>query len=337
MWPRKALLIAIVPLGVAGCGGLLDPDEPGNLVPLTVEEDPSLPALELNHTRFHLETFGDPARPVIVFLHGGPGGDYRSLLRLKEGYDRPSLSESYFLVFWDQRSSGLSRRHDKEDLNIDVFTEDLLALVNHFSPAAPVVLIGDSWGGMYATEFINRHPDRVCGAVLIEPGPLTGEAMERIKGDMFDLYLGAEWLNDFVWSQQFLSPDDHARMDYQKALGYRESQPKFHQSLDEDPAPFWRLGAAASRYLQEDGQDEDGEFDYDFTTNLESFAGSVRFIASGWNEVLGAEFQREQMGFYPRADLRVVPESGHDLQWVKPAETLRWIHDYLEELKGRPL
>lgn len=329
-------IVLLVPLlvGAIGCGDLLDPDEPGNLVPLTVDEDSSLPALNLNGTRVHLETFGDPGLPVIVFLHGGPGGDYRSLLRLKEGYDLPPLSDSYRLVFWDQRSSGLSRRHDKEDLTLGIFVEDLRELVDRFSPDAPVVLIGDSWGGMYATEFINRHPERVRGAVLIEPGPLTGERMERIKDDMFDLDFGAEWLNDFVWAQQFLSPDDHARMDYQRALGYRDSQPRFHQDMTVDPAPWWRFGAAASRYVQEDGQDGHGQFVYDFTTNLSTFPGPVRFLASEWNEVLGIEFQTEQMGSYPRADLRVVAGAGHDLQWVKAAETLHWIHEYLEGLEN---
>ena len=120
-------------------------------------------------------------------------------------------------------------------------------------------------------------------------------------------------------------------VDYQRLLGYRESQPKFHQSFDEDPAPVWRLGAAANRYIEEDGQD-DGRFVYDFTTNLDAFEQPVRFIASGWNEVLGEDFQLEQANDYPYADVRVVPGAGHDLQWVKPAETLRWIRDYLNGL-----
>ena len=37
------LLLAVT----AGCSGLLDPDDPGNLVPGTVDDDPSLPAVEL--------------------------------------------------------------------------------------------------------------------------------------------------------------------------------------------------------------------------------------------------------------------------------------------------
>ena len=38
---------------------LHDFDEPGNLVPKTVVEDPLLPRIEVNGTTLHGETFGD--------------------------------------------------------------------------------------------------------------------------------------------------------------------------------------------------------------------------------------------------------------------------------------
>ena len=63
----------IITLTFTGCGGLLDPDEPGNLVPKTVAEDPLLPRIEVNGTLLHAEAFGDIHNPIIIFLHGGPG------------------------------------------------------------------------------------------------------------------------------------------------------------------------------------------------------------------------------------------------------------------------
>lgn len=104
---------AVVALGACD---ILDPTEPGYLVPPTVAEDSSLPAIEMNGSRFHIQTFGDPANPVIIFLHGGPGGDHRSLLRMGERHDGYSLADEYFLVYWDQRGAGLSARHDKDVL-----------------------------------------------------------------------------------------------------------------------------------------------------------------------------------------------------------------------------
>lgn len=323
------------PLAVLAAGACttLDPGEPGNLVPPTVAEDPGLPAIEMNGSGFHLETFGHPASPVIVFLHGGPGGDYRSLLALGARVNGYSLADDYFLVYWDQRGAGLSRRHDRRTLTLDAYDADLDSLVNRYSPGRPVYLIGASWGGMYATEYINRHPDRVAGAVLIEPGPLDGATYEQVKDDMFDLDLTAEWLNDVAWSNQFLSPDDHIRLDYQRLLGLRESQPRFHQRK-KNPEPMWRMGAAVNRYLQEDGQNGQGVADYDFTTDLDRFTTPVLFIAGSKSEVLGEDFQRKQMAHYPAASLEVVAGAGHDVNWTHPSEVLALVRDYLESVKG---
>jgi len=334
---RVAQWITAAAGGVAGFLALgcetLDPGAPGNLVPPTVAEDASLPAIEMNGSRFHLQTFGDPANPVIVFLHGGPGGDYRGMLRLAERRDGYSLTDEYFLVFWDQRGSGLSMRHDRAVLTIDQYVNDLNTLVDRYSPGRPVLLIGESWGGMFATRYINQYPERVAGAVLIEPGPLDGATMERVKDDVRGSPLGSEWLNDYAWASQFLSPDDHARMDYERAIGMRDGQPRYHQSTA-DPQLSWRLGAVASRYITEDGQDENGVFNYDFTANLAAFTTPVLFIAGAWSEVQGPSLQEEQVLRYPSASLQVVDGAGHDVAWVKASEVLANVRTYLDALKG---
>jgi proline iminopeptidase len=327
-WAPLALLV------LGACDDMMDPGEPGYLVPPTVAEDTSLPAIDMNGSRFHLETFGNPTDPVIIFLHGGPGGDYRSLLRMGERFDGTRLADEYFLVYWDQRGTGLSMRHDKDVLTLDIYTDDLNAVVNRYAPGRQVFLIGHSWGGMYATQYINEYPARVAGAVLIEPGPLDGPTFESIKNDMFDLNLGAEWLNDWAWNSQFLSPDDHARMDYERMLGLKESQPRYHQQMDVDPAPFWRLGAAASRYLKEDGEDEAGVAIYDFTNHLSAYSTPVLFISGSLNEVIGEAFQREQMLQYPSASLVVVDGAGHDLEWTHTREVLSHVREYLDAREG---
>lgn len=256
------------------------------------------------------------------------------MLRLLEGHGGEPLTASHRVILWDQRGSGLSRRHDADEITIDLYVEDLLALTDYFSPTEPVLLVGHSWGGMYATEFINRHPERVRGAVLIEPGPLTGERMKEIEEDYMSFDFTQEWLNDYAWSQLFFTPDDHARWDYQYSLGYLDSQPKFHMNTDTDPYPYWRWGAAAGRYVEEDGLDENGDYAWDFTDNLSAYTGNVLFIASGWNEVIGETFQRDQAQDYPQAEVRVVPDVGHDLEWAKAGEVLGLIREYLATVEA---
>jgi proline iminopeptidase len=71
-------------------------------VPNTVATDPTIPHIEIDGVVFHAETFGDPQNPTVVVVHGGPGGNYGYLLNLHQ------LENDYFVVFYDQRGSGLS-------------------------------------------------------------------------------------------------------------------------------------------------------------------------------------------------------------------------------------
>lgn len=332
-WRRfRWLTLALPALAAAACE-TLEPGESGNLVPRTVAEDPTIPAIDMNGSRFHLETRGNPANPVVILLHGGPGIDYRGLLRLVERHDGYSLSDEYFVVLWDQRGGGLSKRHDRADVSVAIMVADLDSLIERFSPGRPVFLIGHSWGAMYATRYISEFPQKVAGAVLMESGPLDGATMERLKADISPLQLGSERINDVVWHTQFFTPDDHARMDFGLAVGSRDAQPKYHVSTT-DPAPLWRLGAAVNEWIMGDVMNDDGVFVYDFTTNLAAFTRPVLFIAGGLSEVVGQTLQAQQMTRFPSSSLVVVPNVGHELQWEKPAETLAFIRTYLTARQG---
>jgi proline iminopeptidase len=328
---RSRITLTLAALGTA-CQ-TLSPSDPGNLVPRTVTEDPMLPAIDMNGTRFHLETVGNPANPVIIFLHGGPGGDYRSMLPMAATYNGRSLADDHFLVFWDQRGAGLSARVGSSTLTIARYREDLDSLVNRYSPGRPVTLIGVSWGGMYATDYINNHPSKVAGAVLIEPGPMDGATAERLKDDIAEFDLGAEWLNDAAWSSGFLTPDDHVRMDYDRLLAMKDGQPRYHQSRSH-PEIGWRQGAAANKYVIESGQDGSGRFSYDFTTHLSAYRTPVLFIAGSLSEVLGPSLQQQQVHHFPAGTLQVVSGAGHDVAWIKTSEVIAHVRTYIDAQTG---
>jgi proline iminopeptidase len=252
----------------------LDPSEDGNLVPKTADEDPSIPQRSFNGSTFHLETFGDPSGPVIVMLHGGPGLDYRGLLRLRNEVDGERLEDHHLVVFWDQRSAGLSRRHAESEITIDAYDADLTWILDELSPGRPAVLVSQSWGGMYATRYIAHHPEKVAGAVLMEPGPLTGELFSEIAGEIQKLDFFSEWLNDLAWAEHIVTPSDHARADYLRALGsYGNSEPALHHSTA-DRMPFWRLGAVVNVAFARSGI-AGGKPVYDFTQGLDRFTKPV--------------------------------------------------------------
>lgn len=311
---------------LTGCE-LLDPSEPGNLVPLTVMEDDTLPSLQLSGTKLHLERLGPPDGDVIIVLHGGPGDDYRYMQRLNNRVNGRALSDSYQVVFWDQRGSGLSQRHPLEELSVKLYMRDLHELVEFFAPGdQQVIFLAHSWGGQYATAYIDQHPEKVAGAILMEPGDLTKALAAQLKASL-DLGLDSEWINDWMWGRQLLSLDDHAQFDYYLSMGSRGAQPI---RINEDTSPWWRLGAGVKKALYLD-QLADG---YDFATDLSGFDAPVLFIAGEADQDLSASFQRLQLPTYPNATLKTLEGAGHtDIVWARVDESLVYIFDYLDELQ----
>ena len=275
-------------VGVLALGACMDPDEPGNLVPATVVEDATLPRIEVAGALLHAETFGGPAAPTVVVLHGGPGSDYRALLPL-----RALADDGYRVVFWDQRGTGLSQRFDASTYSFASYLEDLRLVVEHTVPAGqPFVFVGHSWGAMYATWFINEYGDyggRLRGAVLSEPGGFNSAQIEAfIARLMASVALTGEQLNDATWSRQFMSAADHARADYLAALFSLRSAPSEHQN-PAHPRAMWRAGAVVGDTLKTLADEQP----FDWTTNLDAFNHKVLFLRGDLNSVATPAYQHE--------------------------------------------
>jgi proline iminopeptidase len=324
---RKSLLLLLSVPALALGTGCLDPGDPGNLVPKTVTEDPTLPQIEINGAHLHAETFGDPTAPTVVVLHGGPGEDYRSMLGLQALAD-----DGYRVVFWDQRGSGLSERFDADTYTWAVYLEDLRQVVDQMTtPGQPYVFIGHSWGAMYLTWFINEYGDdggRLRGAILSDPGGFTKAQLDAfMKRYMASIDLTGEQFNDALWAGQFLSAEDQARADYMRMLMAIRGLPAIH-SDPARPTPRWREGAVVSAALLKLA-DDDG---FDFTTHLQSFDHEVLFLRSELDTATPLEQQQELAASYPSADLITIPGTGHELVWDAPAEYLAHTRDYFQAI-----
>lgn len=108
--------------------------------------------------------------PVLLWLHGGPGGAERPLFRL---YDR-DLEDQFVVAYWDQRGAGRSwdREADPAKLTIDQMLADTDAVVDTLRGAygdEGVALVGHSWGAALALLYAARHPETVAAMVAVNP------------------------------------------------------------------------------------------------------------------------------------------------------------------------
>lgn len=111
-WILRLVALGIVAV-VAGAAVLLFVTRNVPPVPLTVANDPDLPVITLSGVDLHGTITGREDAPLVIVLHGGPGGDHRSLLPLAE------LSDQFRVLFFDQRGAGLSQRLPASALTLD--------------------------------------------------------------------------------------------------------------------------------------------------------------------------------------------------------------------------
>jgi proline iminopeptidase len=298
-------------------------------VPGTVADDPSLPRVVINGRLFHAETFGDPAAPVVIIVHGGPGWDYRGLLPLK------ALADDYYVVFYDQRGTGLSPRVDPREITLGSSLEDLDAMIGHYGKGRKVDLIGHSWGAMLVSAYLGRHPEKVGHAVLAEPGFLTTEMMKQ-SGVRF----GPRWEAGFLLmatkvrfrSLHINGPDKDAAPDYFIGQVAPYANPEYYCNgkVPDAGAVHWRAGARAGQAVIRSVMDDKGDLHLDLVKGVERFTSPVLFLTTECNQRIGKSHQEKQAKFFFRAKMESIKGSGHSMFGEKPAESIEFVRKYLK-------
>ena len=100
------------------------------------------------------------ARPVLLFVHGGPGMPEYWLTR-----QHPTrLHEAFTVAWWEQRGAGLSYRPDipAESMSVEQFVDDTLVVASHLCERLgvdKVHLMAHSWGSFIGIQAAARAPE----------------------------------------------------------------------------------------------------------------------------------------------------------------------------------
>lgn len=302
----------------------------GNLVPKTVDEDPSLPSIFVNGAQLHAEAFGNPNDPLLVVLHGGPGADYRYMLRCKE-----FASEGFRVIFYDQRGAGLSQRFPYDTYTIQVAYDDLKAVIAHYrtSPTQKVFLLGQSWGAMLASIYINQYPNDIDGAILGEPGGLIWQDVIDYISRSRKMSFFSEDVNDAVFADQFMTgrKNDHAILDYKYELWAAAEDAADNPLGNEGRLPYWRSGAVTNKAYIDLGLEQEPNW----TLNLHQYTTNVLFIYSERNRAYGLAHAQKVSSAFPNVDLFEAKGTGHDMFSFETGwnNTFPVMLDYLNVLK----
>jgi len=121
--------------------------------------------LHVNGTEQYLLIEGNSKdRPVLLFLHGGPGVPFPFGVGMRGTY--PEITDHFVAVYYDQRGSGKSYANNipMESMNIAQFAEDTDVVVDYLRDRfnrEKIIVCGMSWGTIVGTQYSYYHPEKV--------------------------------------------------------------------------------------------------------------------------------------------------------------------------------
>ena len=99
-----------------------------------------------------VKTWGDPARPTVVLVHGYPDNSevWHEMA--------PMLARDYYVIAYDVRGAGQSSApKGMRNYTFARLTDDFIAVIDALSPSKPVHLIAHDWGSIQSWEFVTEE------------------------------------------------------------------------------------------------------------------------------------------------------------------------------------
>ncbi|MBN2729582.1 MAG: alpha/beta fold hydrolase, partial [Bacteroidales bacterium] len=119
-------------------------------------------------SELYVRVRGNRHGPLIINLHGGPGGYSGIDIKLMG----PKLEEQFLVAYLDQRGCGKSPGcKDKSMLTIGQYIQDLDIVIDSIQKRyhkRKVNLVGTSWGGMYGFLYLLKNQEKVNAFACVD-------------------------------------------------------------------------------------------------------------------------------------------------------------------------
>lgn len=270
--------------------------------------------LKEGSTRYELQ--GPPGAPTVVLVHGISAysfvwGELPRLLR----------DEGLRTLTYDLYGRGFSDR-PWEDYDLELYVRQLDRLVRKLRIRGAVHVVGLSMGGLVATEYAMRFPERVASLVLVDPAGV-GAAMPAGSA-LLQVPLVGDWLMQVAGHRVLRAGLARSVHDQSLVPGLEE---RFDAQLEY--AGYNRAILSSLRHMPLE----------DFTARYAELGRVKVPVAVIWGKedlvtpVSGAD---EIARLVPRAVVHRIDAAGHLPHYEKPAEVAAPLVEFLEENPPAP-
>lgn len=208
-----------------------------------------LNAFGIQAQELYVKTFGKTSDKPILFLHGGPGYNAAGF----EISTAQKLSEQgFFVIVYDRRGEGRSVDTKAAfDFNQSFADIDNLSRKYHL---AKINLMGHSFGGVLATLYAEKYPEKIGSVILVSAPVVLQESFRTILTSSRKIYVSKADKSSLDYLDM-LKKMDPASMEYASYTFMHAMQNGFYspkQSSDEAKAIYKEMAANPDyKYVKE--------------------------------------------------------------------------------------
>jgi pimeloyl-ACP methyl ester carboxylesterase len=112
----------------------------------------------------------DNTKPLLLFLHGGPGG---SVMSYADKFTK-KLQDHFIVVQWDQRETGRTKQLNVSPLplTVSLFQNDIHELIDSLLKKfnqSKLYLVGYSWGTYLGFQMAKMYPELLHAYIAVSP------------------------------------------------------------------------------------------------------------------------------------------------------------------------
>ncbi|GAB3642566.1 alpha/beta fold hydrolase [Spirosoma arcticum] len=266
---------------------------------------------------YHAYGTGTP----IVILSGGPG-----ISAFQESDVAENLGKTYRTVLFEQRGTGRSwtRPLDKTTINLATAIDDLDQLRKRLG-VDKLNLYGHSWGGMLASAYAAKHPDRVNSLLLVGAGEANVQRYFITEANM------KLRRAPFADSLKYWSDSVNVQRDRQRAALERRRlgrMPYFYNTKKIDQYGLQVSKGVMNQKMGDLMWSDLFRSRFNLDSTLSAYKGPV-LLVFGWQDAIGAATFYPYKQTLPQAEVQGINFCGHFPNLEQPENFFDIVNDFL--------
>jgi len=284
----------------------------------------------LRNLKYHVRVWGEPGpgKAPLVMVHGwmDVAASYQFVV--------DCFAQDHYVIAPDWRGYGLTESPPTDNYWFPDYLADLDFLLDHYSPGAPVNLVGHSMGGNIAMLYAGSRPDRIQRLVNLEGFGMAATRPSQAPGRY------AKWMDEL----KALHRGERDLKPYPSAAGVAERLMKTNRRLSRDKAEWlamhwakpdaqgqWRiLGDPAHKVVNAQlyRVDEALEIFKCIRAPMLSVHASDDSLSTWWKGRYTLAEYHERLRAVPQVQTATIADTGHMLHHDRPDELARLIEAF---------